>query len=79
MAGTTAACGGYGGGATTDGTSASGDAGTAGIVAFLLRENKAAGWEGFDRPYFTERLESICPDCELIYSNAAQDAARRQP
>jgi D-xylose transport system substrate-binding protein len=60
---------------SSDGGAASG---TSGTVAFLLKESKTARWEGFDRPYFTERLASLCPDCELIYNNANQDAARQQ-
>jgi D-xylose transport system substrate-binding protein len=58
----------------------SGDAssGEGGTVAFLLKESKTARWEGFDRPYFTERLEQVCPKCKLVYGNANQDAARQQ-
>lgn len=52
--------------------------GRAGTVAFLLKENKTARWEAFDRPYFTEKLKSLCQSCKLIYNNAEQDSAKQQ-
>jgi D-xylose transport system substrate-binding protein len=74
--GALAACGdddddGGGGG----GGGASGDSGS---VAFLLPESKTARYESQDRPNFERRLGELCPDCELIYSNADQDAAKQQ-
>jgi D-xylose transport system substrate-binding protein len=69
---TAAGCGG------DDGDNAGRDSNEGGTVAFLLKESKTARWEGFDRPYFTERLKQVCPNCELIYNNANQDAARQQ-
>jgi D-xylose transport system substrate-binding protein len=47
-------------------------------IALLLPESKTARYEAADRPYFTEKLKAECPDCELIYSNADQDAAKQQ-
>ncbi len=47
-------------------------------VALLLPESKTARYESQDRPNFERELRSQCPDCELIYSNADQDAAKQQ-
>lgn len=47
-------------------------------VAFLLPESKTTRYESADRPYFKQRLSEVCPDCELIYSNADGDAAKQQ-
>ena len=47
-------------------------------VALLLPESKTARYEAADRPLFTNKLKADCPDCELIYSNADQDASKQQ-
>ena len=52
-------------------------AGSAVKVALLLPESKTARYESFDRPYFTDKLESL-GDYEVLYSNADQDAAKQQ-
>jgi len=59
-------------------TSASSDGGKSGKIALLLPESKTARYESQDRPNFTKKLNAICPDCEIIYSNADQDAAKQQ-
>ncbi len=51
---------------------------TAPKVALLLPEAKTARYESFDRPLFEAALKKYCPTCELLYSNAGQDAARQQ-
>jgi D-xylose transport system substrate-binding protein len=61
---------------STSGTSGGGSA--SGTVALLLPENKTARYEAQDRPLFTRALRRYCPNCKLIYSNAAQDAAKQQ-
>jgi len=62
-----------------DGSSGgSGGSGGSGSVALLLPESKTARYESQDRPNFERRLGELCPDCELIYSNADQDAAKQQ-
>ena len=59
-------------------TGASGTAGgPSGKVALLLPENKTARYESQDRPLFTARLKSLCPGCDLLYSNADQDANKQ--
>jgi D-xylose transport system substrate-binding protein len=55
-----------------------GDGGGSGSVALLLPESKTARYESQDRPNFERELNEQCPDCELIYSNADQDAAKQQ-
>ena len=47
-------------------------------IALLLPESKTTRYESLDRPLFTEALKAACGDCELIYSNADQDAAKQQ-
>jgi len=45
-----------------------------GKIALLLPETKTARYETADRPDFEAKLKELCPDCEIIYSNANQDA-----
>ncbi len=47
-------------------------------IAFLLPENQTPRYESADRPYFEEKVEEICPDCTILYSNAAEDASKQQ-
>lgn len=54
----------------------SGDGGTK--IALLLPENETPRYESADRPYFEEKVEEICEDCEVLYSNASGDASKQQ-
>ena len=45
-----------------------------GRIALLLPESKTTRYETADRPYFEAKLKELCPDCEIIYNNANQDA-----
>ncbi len=65
---TTAASGG-------DTTAASG--GASGTIALLLPESQTARYETQDRPNFEAKVAELCPDCEILYSNADQDAAKQ--
>jgi D-xylose transport system substrate-binding protein len=47
-------------------------------VALLLPESKTTRYEAHDHPEFEEAVKAECSDCELIYSNANQDAAEQQ-
>jgi D-xylose transport system substrate-binding protein len=47
-------------------------------VALLLPESKTTRYEAHDHPEFEEAVNAACSDCELIYSNANQDAAQQQ-
>lgn len=58
-------------------TAAGGDS-KGGKIALLLPESKTTRYEALDRPLFTEALKTACASCELIYSNADQDAAKQQ-
>jgi D-xylose transport system substrate-binding protein len=49
-----------------------------GTIALLLPETKTARYEAHDRPNFENKVKELCPDCEIIYSNADQDAAQQQ-
>jgi D-xylose transport system substrate-binding protein len=61
-----------------------GDAGNGGgggggkKIALLLPETKTTRYEQHDRPGFTDKVKELCPDCEVIYANAAQDATKQQ-
>jgi D-xylose transport system substrate-binding protein len=48
---------------------------TGGKVALLLPETKTTRYETADRPDFEAKFKQLCPDCEIIYSNANQDAS----
>ncbi|WP_165983907.1 substrate-binding domain-containing protein [Streptomyces sp. YIM 98790] len=49
-----------------------------GAIALLLPEVKTARYETADRPAFAGVVERRCPDCEVYYANADQDAAIQQ-
>jgi D-xylose transport system substrate-binding protein len=64
-----------------DGGGGGGDGGggaTSGKIALLLPEVKTARYETHDKPGFERRMKELCPDCEIIYANADQDAAQQQ-
>lgn len=69
-----AACGGSSGGGGGSSSSSSGGK----KIALLLPETKTARYESKDRPLFTDKLKALCSDCQIIYSNANQDAAQQQ-
>ena len=52
--------------------------GGGGKIALLLPESKTARYESQDRPNFERKIKELCPDCEILYSNADQDAAKQQ-
>jgi D-xylose transport system substrate-binding protein len=47
-------------------------------IALLLPETKTARYETQDRPLFERKVKELCSDCEIVYSNASQDAAKQQ-
>jgi D-xylose transport system substrate-binding protein len=47
---------------------------TTGKIALLLPETKTTRYETADRPDFEAKMNELCPNCEIIYSNANQDA-----
>ncbi len=62
---------------TSTGTSTSGGGG-GGKIAFLLPENQTARYESQDRPLFEAKVKALCPSCQILYSNATQDASKQQ-
>jgi D-xylose transport system substrate-binding protein len=60
------------------GSEASGSGDDAVTIALLLPETKTARYETQDRPLFEAKVAELCPDCEILYSNADQDAAEQQ-
>jgi D-xylose transport system substrate-binding protein len=47
-------------------------------IALLLPESKTTRYEAQDRPNFERKVKELCADCEIIYSNADQDASKQQ-
>lgn len=47
-------------------------------IALLLPESKTARYETQDRPNFEAKVADLCPECEVVYFNANQDAAQQQ-
>jgi D-xylose transport system substrate-binding protein len=50
---------------------------TGGKVALLLPETKTTRYETADKPDFEAKMQELCPDCQIIYSNANQDATQQ--
>lgn len=74
-----AACGGDDdSGSDSGGGDAASGGGGGKKIALLLPESKTARYEAQDRPGFTNALKALCSDCEVIYSNADQDASKQQ-
>ncbi len=61
-----------GGSGSTDSSSG---AAASGKIALLLPETKTTRYETADRPIFEAKFKELCPDCEIIYSNANQDSS----
>jgi D-xylose transport system substrate-binding protein len=73
-----AGCGGGGGGSTSGGSASPEASGASGTIALLLPETKTARYESQDRPLFEAKFKELCPNCEVLYSNADQDASKQQ-
>lgn len=71
----TAACGQSGGGGATQSAAPAAEKKT---IALFLPESKTTRYEAFDRPLFEAKVKELCADCEILYSNADQDAAKQQ-
>jgi D-xylose transport system substrate-binding protein len=64
--------------ATSEEGGGSGGGGGAKKIALLLPETKTTRYEAQDRPLFEAKVKALCPDCEILYSNADQDASKQQ-
>jgi D-xylose transport system substrate-binding protein len=73
-----AGCGSDDNSSSTSSTKSASGGSAGGKIALLLPENKTARYEAQDRPFFTERVKQLCPNCEVIYENANQDAGKQQ-
>jgi D-xylose transport system substrate-binding protein len=50
----------------------SGGAATRPRIAFLLPDVEATRYDRFDVPLFSDKVQALCPDCEIVHRNAAQ-------
>jgi D-xylose transport system substrate-binding protein len=73
LAGALAACG-----SDDNDSGGGGGGGGGGKIALLLPETKTARYESQDRPLFQKKVKELCSDCEILYSNADQDASKQQ-
>jgi len=60
------------------GSTAASSGGQSGKIAFLLPESKTARYETQDRPLFEKKVKELCSGCQIVYSNADQDASKQQ-
>jgi D-xylose transport system substrate-binding protein len=70
-----AACG---GGNKSTSTSGGGGGGKGKKIAFLLPENTTARYESSDHPLFVKDVKALCSSCQVLYSNATEDATKQQ-
>jgi D-xylose transport system substrate-binding protein len=54
------------------------DSGGGPKIALLLPESKTTRYEAHDHPEFEDAVKAACSDCDIIYSNADQDASKQQ-
>src|SRR4051795_7352551 len=77
-----AACGSSNNNSTSSSASGSStgaaSSGKGGKIALLLPESKTARYETQDRPLFEAKVKALCPSCQIVYSNADQDASKQQ-
>jgi D-xylose transport system substrate-binding protein len=73
-----AACGDDDSTSTSAGDTSATEGGASGTIGFLLPESETARYESQDKPLFEEAVAKLCPDCEIFYQNADQDATKQQ-
>jgi D-xylose transport system substrate-binding protein len=59
-------------------SSSGGGGGGSGSIALLLPESQTARYESQDRPLFEAKVKALCSGCDILYSNADQDATKQQ-
>jgi D-xylose transport system substrate-binding protein len=52
--------------------------GAGGSIALLLPESQTTRYESADRPFFEAKFKQLCPNVEIVYSNANQNAPDQQ-
>jgi len=62
----------------TSSSSTAASSGGGGKIALLLPESKTARYETQDRPLFEAKVKALCSSCQVVYSNADQDASKQQ-
>src|SRR6476660_10015558 len=65
-------------GSSNKSSSSGGGGGSGGKIALLLPETKTARYETQDRPLFEAKVKALCSSCQIVYSNADQDASKQQ-
>jgi D-xylose transport system substrate-binding protein len=70
-----AGCGSGGGGGSAASSAPATESAT---IALFLPESKTTRYEQFDKPVFEAKLKQLCADCQFLYFNADQDAAKQQ-
>lgn len=55
-----------------------GGAAGGGSIALLLPESQTARYEAADKPFFEAKFKELCPNVEVVYSNANQVATDQQ-
>ncbi len=58
--------------------SSSSSSGGSGKIALLLPESKTTRYESQDKPLFEAKVKELCSGCDVLYSNADQDASKQQ-
>lgn len=68
------------GGSTTAGSTAGSSGGSVSNakVAFLMPDQASTRYEQQDSPLFKARMKELCPDCQVLYQNAAGDPSKQQ-
>ena len=55
-----------------------GSSGGGASIALLLPESQTTRYEAADRPFFEAKFKQLCPNVDIVYSNANQVAADQQ-
>jgi D-xylose transport system substrate-binding protein len=72
-----AACGSSDNNDKGSGSGGGSSSGKSAKIALLLPETKTARYESQDRPNFERKVKELCPNCQIIYSNADQDPSKQ--
>jgi len=65
-------------GACGGGASPSATGGASGKIALLFPEKQTARYEAADHPYFEAKFKELCPNVEIVYSNASESVDTQQ-
>ncbi len=75
LASALAACGEAGGG---DDEEEGGGGEQSGTIGILLPDDLTTRYDTFDHPYFEAKVNELCPDCTVEYSNASNDTNQQK-